>query len=63
MQLKQKVTVTALLKQINHDCQASINDVVIIDLVEPNHNSGRYQLCFYFYIFDVIILKKKGFIF
>ena len=67
MQLKQahqryqcktkKVSVTALIKQINHDRQASINDVVVIDLVEPNHNSGMYQLCFYFYIFDLIILQ------
>ena len=66
MQLKQaqqryrhktkKNSVTALLKQINHDCQA-INDVVVMDLVEPNHNSGMYQLCFYFYIFDIIILQ------
>ena len=29
------VSITALLKQINHDCQAVINDVVVIDLVEP----------------------------
>ena len=35
-----KVSATALLKQINNDRQASINDVVVIDLVEPNHNSG-----------------------
>ena len=49
------VSITALLKQINHDCQASINDMVVFDLVEPNHNSGMYQLCFYFYIFDLII--------
>ena len=34
-----KVSVTALLKQINHDRQTEINDVVIIDLVEPNHDS------------------------
>ena len=32
--------------------------MVVIDLVEPNHNSGTYQLCFYFYIFDIIILQK-----
>ena len=53
----QKVSVTALLKQINHDRQASINDVVVIDFIEPNHNSGMYQLCVYFYIFDIIILQ------
>ena len=35
-----KVSVTALLQEINNDRQASINDVVVIDLVEPNHNSG-----------------------
>ena len=52
-----KIPVIDLFKQINHDCQASINDVVVIDLVEPNHNSGMYQLCFYFYIFDIIILQ------
>ena len=67
MQLKQaeqryqhktkKVSVTALLKQINYDHQASINDVIVIELVEPNHNSGMYQLCFYFYIYDLIILQ------
>ena len=37
-----KVSITALLKQIKHDCQASINYVVVIDLVKPNHNSGTY---------------------
>ena len=56
MQLKQdqqsyrhktkRVSATALLKQINNDCQALINDVVVIDLVEPNHNSGINQLFF-----------------
>ena len=52
-----KSSVTALLKQINHDGQASINDVVVIDLVEPNCNSGTQQLCFYFYIYDPFILQ------
>ena len=52
-----KVSIIALLKQINNDCQASINDVVVIDLVEPNHNSSIYQLCFYFHIYDLIILQ------
>ena len=51
-----RVSITAILKQINHDCRASINDMVVIYLVEPNHNSGVYQICFYFYIFDLIIL-------
>ena len=52
-----KASVTTLLKQINRDCQASINNVVVIDLVEPNHNSDMYQLCTYFHISDIITLQ------
>ena len=43
MQNQKSFSVTALLKQINNDRQASINDVVVIDLVEANHNSVGYH--------------------
>ena len=39
-----KVSVTALLKQINHDRQTAIKDVVVIDLVEPNQTTGMYLI-------------------
>ena len=51
------ISLSVLLKQINHDCQASINNVVVIDLVEPNGNSEMYQLYIHYYIFDIIILQ------
>ena len=52
-----KVSVTALLKQISHDRQTAIKDVVVIDLVEPNQSTGMYLLSIYVYISDVIILQ------
>ena len=53
-----KVSVTALLKQINHDCQTAINDVVVIDLVEPNQTTDMYLIFIYFYIAEILILQQ-----
>ena len=50
-----KVSVTALLKQINHDCQTN---VVVIDLVEPNETTGMYLISIYFYVSKFIILHQ-----
>ena len=53
-----KVSVTAILKQMNHDRQTAVNDVVVIDLVEPNQTSGMYPIFIWFYITNIIILHK-----
>ena len=53
-----KVSVTALLKQINHDRQTAIKDVVVIDLVEPNQTTGMYLISIYFYVSKFIILHQ-----
>ena len=50
-----KVSVTALLKQINHDRQTN---VVVIDLVEPNETTGMYLISIYFYVSKFIILHQ-----
>ena len=36
MNVKPKKSVTTLLKQFNNDCQASLNDMVAIHLIETN---------------------------
>ena len=53
-----KVSVTSLLKQINDDRQTAINDVVVIDLVEPNHSTGMYPISISFYVSKSLILHK-----
>ena len=53
-----KVSVTALLKQISHDRQTAIKDVVVIDLVEPNQTTGMYLISIYFYVSKFIILHQ-----
>ena len=53
-----KISVTAILKQINHDRQIAVNDVVVIDLVEPNQTTGMYLISISFYISNILILHK-----
>ena len=51
-----KVSVTAILKQMNHDRQTAVNDVVVIDLVEPNQSTGMYLISISLYISNILIL-------
>ena len=53
-----KVSVTAILKQMNHDRQTAVNDVVVIDLVEPNQTTGMYLISISFYVSKILILHK-----
>ena len=52
------VSVIALLKQINYDRQTTVNDAVVIDLVEPNQSTGMYLISISLYISNILILHE-----
>ena len=50
-----KVSVTALFKQIIHDCQVSINDVVVIDLV----NQMATVVCISYAFISIFLISSS----